>query len=320
MDDAINSGASVAPETGVLPDVPVEDSSQSSVADEKAKTSFDYRAIISSPAFVPALAVLIGFVAVFWHMLFGLPNLWLGDDGYYSHGFLVPIITGYVIYRWWPKLKLIQAKPAYLLVVPLLAVLWVAKASTVNEVESLTSICMVATLILSVGFIAGWRLMFATCLPLMYLAFALPIWNMAITVYTNPLQVYSTKVAYKMLELAQFHPIRGGEGGNVIYLENFTLDVGVPCSGLKLVLALAAFTAFFMFIGNLKWWSNVIMAVLVLPLALFINGLRIMMIGVVGDNYGSEAGHKFHDYSGYIALIVCFFILFRIARLLGWKD
>jgi len=44
------------------------------------------------------------------------------------------------------------------------------------------------------------------------------------------------------------------------------------------------------------------------------------LIGMVGDTWGDAAGHAFHDYSGYIALVVCFVILFKIARALGWKD
>jgi exosortase/archaeosortase family protein len=66
--------------------------------------------------------------------------------------------------------------------------------------------------------------------------------------------------------------------------------------------------------------ANLIFAASILPLALFINGLRIALIGVVGNAWGPEAGAQFHDYSGYITLILCFFILFKGARLLGWKD
>jgi exosortase/archaeosortase family protein len=98
------------------------------------------------------------------------------------------------------------------------------------------------------------------------------------------------------------------------------LDVGVPCSGLKLLLALSAFSVFFVLIANLKWWANAFMLAFVLPLALFINGLRIALIGVVGDTMGSDAGHQFHDYSGYITLLLCFVIVFKLARILGWKD
>jgi exosortase/archaeosortase family protein len=120
------------------------------------------------------------------------------------------------------------------------------------------------------------------------------------------------------LQVLNFNPLK--VDSTTIYLDRFTLDVGVACSGLKLLIAVTAFTLFFMMIGGLKWWGNAIMVLAVLPLCLFINGLRIALIGVVGDTYGADAGHQFHDYSGYLTLIVCFFILFSLMRSLGWKD
>jgi exosortase/archaeosortase family protein len=120
-----------------------------------------------------------------------------------------------------------------------------------------------------------------------------------------------------MLSLANFRPF---QDGTIIHLNHFNLDVGIPCSGLKLIVALSAFTAFFMMLGRLRPWANIVMAALVLPLALFFNGLRITMIGMVGETWGDAAGHAFHDYSGYLMLVVCFLTYFRLARVLGWKD
>lgn len=267
---------------------------------------------------MPSVLLAVALLAAFWPFVNRLPGIWFGDDGYLSHGILVPFISGYVIYRWWPSLSKTKVNPSYVALVPFLAVLWVTRAAIVNQVDQLTSLCMVFAILFGVAFIAGWKWMLRVTLPTLYLAFAFPIWNMAITYYTNPLQTASTKVAIKMLEVTGFHPFPQGD---TIYLNNFNLLVGVPCSGLKLVLALYAFTIFFAMVAKLKLWANfVLIAVIPLPLALFINGLRIMMIGVVGNQWGNDAGHKFHDYSGYIALVICFVILFKFARWLGWKD
>lgn len=273
---------------------------------------------VRSKAFVPGVAVLATIVFAFWTLLQGLPDLWFGADGYYSHGVLVPLISGYIVYKWWPKLKDIPVRPGWIAIVPMLAVLVLVRAAVLTEIQQMVSIGLLAALLLGAWMVAGWRWMLALAFPILYLTFALPLWTGAIDNYTNPLQLVSTEVSYAILQATGFEPFR--QGGTIINLNNFVLDVGVPCSGLKLVLAVTAFTVFFMLIGNLKWWANLAMATLVLPLCLFINGLRIALIGVVGEMYGDDAGHKFHDYSGYITLIICFFILFKIARWLGWKD
>lgn len=287
-------------------------------AEEPKPAGIDWGAILTSNAFRMGLVLVAGITLLFWPLFKFLPGLWLSEDGYYSHGFLIPFISGYIIYKWWPKLKNIPVRPSWLALIPLAGVLWISTIAVRTSIDAIMSLSLLAMLMLGIAFTAGWRWMLALALPTLYLAFALPLWTMAINTYTNPLQVVSTKVAFFMLQIAGFEPLR--DASTVIHLSNFTLDVGVPCSGLKLVLALTAFTFFFVLIANLKWWGNVIMVAFILPLAMFINGLRIMLIGVVGDMYGADAGHKFHDYSGYITLIVCFFIIFKLARLLGWKD
>jgi hypothetical protein len=44
------------------------------------------------------------------------------------------------------------------------------------------------------------------------------------------------------------------------------------------------------------------------------------MIGMVGNEYGEKAGHDFHDYSGYIALALCFYLLYLITKGLEFKK
>jgi exosortase/archaeosortase family protein len=51
-----------------------------------------------------------------------------------------------------------------------------------------------------------------------------------------------------------------------------------------------------------------------------INGLRIALIGMVGECISSEAAHVFHDYSGIITLVLGFAVLFSIAKALGCRK
>ncbi len=287
-----------------------------------AKTSrfpaIDFDSIRKSPAFIPGLVALGVLFLAFWELFRKLPDMWFAGDGYYSHGALVPFITGYVIYRWWPRLKDIPVRPFVGAIIPVLLTGWLLFAGVRIEQVQILSVSFVLMLLAGIWFVAGGRWLFALMGPTVYLLFGLPIWSHVIDTYTNPLQQISTDVSYALLQLTGFTPYK--YDSTTIHLSNFTLDVGVPCSGLKLVIAVSAFTVFFMMIGRLKWWGNLMMAISVLPLCLFINGLRITLIGVVGNMYGSEAGHQFHDYSGYITLLVCFFLLFKLARLLGWED
>lgn len=279
---------------------------------------FDAQAIIKSPAFIPGLAIFGALCLAFFSLFSRLPHLWFEGDGYYSHGALIPFMSGYVVYKNWDKIKDVPAKGSWFGIPVLLVTGWVLFAGVRIEQIQIQSFALVITLLGGTLLIGGWRWLRILALPMFLLLFALPIWSNIIDTYTNPLQQISTDVSYGLLKAFQFDPLK--VDATTIHLPAFTLDVGVPCSGLKLLIAVSAFTTFFIMIGGLKWWGNMIMLIAIMPLCLFINGLRIALIGVVGNQYGAEAGHQFHDYSGYITLLICFFLLFKLMRLLGWED
>ncbi|MBL8087776.1 MAG: exosortase/archaeosortase family protein [Chthonomonas sp.] len=278
----------------------------------------DWIKVRNSPAFVPGLIVLASIIFGFFALLQKLPDMWFDDEGYYSHGVLVPFIAGYIVYKWWPKLSTIPVRPFYPAIAIVLGALFVYQRAYVAGIDQFMSAAFVLALLGGAWFTLGFKWTLYLAVPILYLAFMLPVWTGAIDSYTNPLQLLSTKIAYGMLDIGGFRPFQ--DSPTIIYLNRFTLDVGVPCSGFKLVLAVSCFMIFFVCIARLNIWANMIMFVSVLPLCLFINGLRIALIGVVGDEFGQDAGHKFHDYSGYLTLLICFFVLFKLARILGWKD
>lgn len=304
-----------------MTDLPVEPATLETAAPAE---KFDWAAfakrVMESPAFWPGVALFIGFVLLYFRLITNLWSLWMEGDGYYSHGILVPPICGYVVWKQWPRIKTIPVKPALIAAIPLVALSWAAYRASTVEISLIMAFCFICSLMFAAAFIAGWRWMLALTPAILYSSFAMPFWTSAIDAYTNPLQKYSTKVAFQLLRLTSHDPYMSKTDDTTILLNHFTLNVAVPCSGLKLVLALSAFVVFFVLVARLKPWANIILLASILPMALFFNGLRIALIGIVGDAYGMKAGLSFHDSSGYITLVVCFFTLFKFARALGWKD
>ena len=276
------------------------------------------KAVVASPAFLPGLVVAAGLAACFWPLWPRLIDLWNSEDGYYSHGPIVPLISVFIIYKWWPRIKDTPVKFGIAGIPILLALLFVMYPANASKIEGLMALGLMAIVAVSVWIVAGWSWMWKLAAPIAYLAFGLPLWTTIINNTTNPLQQISTSVAYQLLKLSGFYVYQSDP--TVIYMNSFVLNVEVACSGLKLLLALTAFTVFFVLIARLKMWANVVAIALIPVFALLVNGLRIALIGVVGETWGSDAGMKFHDYSGYITLIVCFVVLFKIFRLMGWKD
>jgi len=153
--------------------------------------------------------------------------------------------------------------------------------------------------------------------PVLFLGFMMPLPSTIFDEISQPAQEWSTIIADVMLKTIGYETHRVG---NVIYIPGgFDLDVGVPCSGFKMLVSMATFAFFFAYYIGVQLWRQVLLVVLALPLALLINGLRIALIGMVGTKFGEEAGYTFHDWSGYLVLVVAFAVLFQLGRWLGWQ-
>ena len=265
----------------------------------------------------PPAAVAAGLVLIFWPLFVHLYGLWFGDDTYYAHGVIVPICAGLIVWDRWDRIAAIQTNGSNWALIPLAVTLYVSWIATRTDMRFFQSILLILAIAFALAFILGWRMLGKLFIPLGYLGFGLPILDRFALDYTQPVQRMSTDLSYQLLKLTAQDPYRADP--STIMLGNFTLDVGVPCSGIKLLLAVAAIATFFVLIARLRWWANVILVASILPIALLVNALRISMIGIVGNYWGDTAGHQFHDYSGYIGLAVCFGILYGLTKGLGWK-
>lgn len=270
------------------------------------------------PFLIPLVLFFVALFAMFWPMIETLPHFWFADDGYYSHGILVPLIAGYIVYRNWDRYKVRPANPSWFALLLLPMVLMMTWAADLTRTNSFWTAGLIMFLYMGAWFVLGWPWLKNLFMPIGYLVFGLPFASHIIQSYTINLQVLSTEAAYHFLRIVGLNPFQ--ESSTVIHLDNFVLDVAVPCSGLKLLVAMTAFSVLFILVARLRWWGNLMMLAIILPLSVLINGLRVGLIGIVGNQWGPDAGVAFHDYSGYITLIICFFLLFKFARILGWKD
>ncbi len=335
--------------------------------------------------------LLVGIIATLllgWTFLRTLPETWFHEEGYYSHGILVPFMALAIIYM---RRDQISKEPlgsswfGAVVVFMGLAALIVGRRL---DNASMQSAGFIACLIGGSFFAFGKQIARHLFGPLMFLVFMVPVLGYLIDATTNPLQLISTNIANKMLNIVGYNTFIAPAYPTLVQMDNYSLNVGGPCSGFKLILSLTAFTVFFVMFCNLGRFKSTILALFsafvgiaaafvlrnkvnnetilflmwlatmtgtysllayltktswadsrgsfliffVNPiLALFINGLRIMLIGVVGENsgssmiswmykYGDDPGMVFHDWSGYITLVICFIVLNYITKFVEGKK
>lgn len=278
---------------------------------------FDWRSVVSNPLFKPLVVVTMAMFLAFlplWRVSF---DGWVEPDSLYSHGPLIPILAAYILWIRWPKLKTIPAKPFYWAILVLIPTMYLTYIAARTEMKQTESILFLVAAAAGVWFVAGGRWALAVAPIIAFMSFCFPLWTSIVDHYTLQMQHLSADMAVTILQLCQLHPIRTDP--TTVYLDHFTLSVAAACSGAKLTLALAAFTAFFMLTRTAKVWANIFLAAILVPFCLLVNGIRIAMVGIVGDSFGDQVGRQFHDYGGYIALVICFLLLSWITKALGYK-
>jgi exosortase len=252
-----------------------------------------------------------------WPMLSWWYWEYVRPESYYAHAPLIPLMAAFMLWTRRHQLKQVEKKsffPALIILLPALALLVI---SIKGEMRAVQSAAFLLTLWSGILFALGKSFFKAAWFPLLFLALMAPLPAPLLNDSTLHLQMWSTSLASRILDLVGFGNTRYG---NIIHIDNYTMNVDVPCSGFKTLLALMTFNAFLAAMLNGSIYRRLLLFFICAPLALLINGVRIALIGVVGECIGGQTAHVFHDYSGIITLTLGFTLLFSIARTLGCRK
>ncbi len=255
-------------------------------------------------------------VALAWPMLVWWNWEYTRPESYYGHAFFVPFLTGVMLWHKRDVLKAVPRKtsvPALFVCVFCLGLLLLAVKT---QLEAIMSSAFLGAIVSAIWFVQGTRWVKAAAFPLAFLWVMAPLPGPVLNDLTLHMQSWSTVGAAKILQVLHLSPV---QIGNVIHLENYELNVDVPCSGFKLLLRLLTFSAAFAFLSETTRIRQIAIFAFSLPLSLFINALRIALIGLVGEAMGASAAHTFHDWSGLITTVLCMTLLLGFARILGCR-
>ncbi len=273
--------------------------------------------VVRNPLTWIGAAVLIAVSAAYYRVFDYWQYYWFRPDGYYSHGVLVPFLALYMVWMRREEIRQTPLNPS-LWGLPLVAVaLGLRLLGHLTQSSTIASLSFLLLLYGAVAMLAGWKHVRLVWFPILFLGFMMPLPATIFDEISQPAQEWSTIIANGLLKTIGYETRRIG---NIILIPGgFDLDVGVPCSGFKMLVSMATFAFFFAYYIGVSLWRQALLVILALPLALVINGLRIALIGIVGTKYGEQAGYTFHDWSGYLVLVVAFAVLFQLGRWLGWQ-
>jgi len=231
---------------------------------------------------------------------------WNNPD--YGHGFLVPVFAGYVLWREREKWLNTEIKPNNLGLLVMLGAVVILLGGSLGAELFTTRVSLLILLAGMILFLAGWKMLRAVSLPLAFLILMIPLPVLIYNQITFPLQLLASRFATFWLELVQVPVLREG---NVLILPNYSLEVVEACSGIRSLMTLLTLAIAYGYLVERRRWVRYALAVLMVPIAIVSNAIRIMGTGVLTFHFGPKAAEGFfHEFSGWIIFLAALVLMF----------
>ena len=262
---------------------------------------------------------------------------WWNDENY-SHGLLIPIIIGYILWTQREKLARMPVNSSVLwggaAILCALFALWAGVAGAELYTQRLSLILLLAGITV---YFWGFRLLQMLLVPLALLFLAMPIPAIVFNKIAFPLQLFASRCAVYSMSMLGIPVLRQGNIIELKPLNSFDtkkLEVVEACSGIRSLMTLLTLAVVFAYFthtpddpdkprtrfGWLKsywFWRAVILVGSAVPIAILTNAFRVSGTGVLAHYYGTAvADGFFHSFSGWAIYIVAFILLFGIGIIL----
>ena len=262
---------------------------------------------------LPSLAIAGLLVYLFRANLGWLFQTWRLDE-YYTHGFLIPLISGYIIYRQAGSLAALPKTGHVWSIVVLVPTICLHFAATYLDVNFAISFALIGWLIGLTWLLWGWPVLTRLLFPLAFLGFMVPLGKLLIDQVSQPMQVLGAKMAGISAQMLGM-PIR--IEGVSLETPDYTFEVAEACSGLKSAIAMLALGALLAYLVKAPTWKRLVIFASSLPVAILANAIRIWLTVMLGTALGHEAAEGFfHTASGMIVFVLAFLGLFGVTVLL----
>jgi exosortase len=234
-------------------------------------------------------------------MLAVFADKWLNDPQY-SHGFLVPIFSAYLLRRAWRSAP-VRMNPMPVLgcglLVLVLGMRLIAGSLLFHQLDAASLLVALAALSVAAG---GWPLLKRTGPAIAFLVLMIPLPDELERNVGQPLKVAATACSTFLLQTLGQPAIRDG---NLILIDEVRLGVVDACSGLKMMVTFAAFSAGAVLLMQRSRFEKLMVLCGIIPIAIASNVLRITATGFSYIWFTNKDTVDFlHDFHGWMMMPV----------------
>jgi len=285
----MNVSQSIAPEQSI------------SIKDNPIKSLLTWKVL-----FLSGLTIL-----VYFDVMSRLIHQWSNDPNF-SHGFIVPLFSAFVVWTQRQELVALPVKPSswgFAVIVVSLVMVIVGSLGAELFVARVSLVLLLGGMVI---FLLGWQHFRAILFPWLFLFFMVPIPAIIFAQLTLPLQTLAARLATAALQTVGIPVLREG---NVIALPAMPLEVAEACSGIRSLLSLGTLAIIYGYFLEEKLLPRVLIALASIPIAVMANGFRIFGTGVLVQYWDADkALGFFHEFSGWLVFVVSMFLLFLIHK------
>ncbi len=261
---------------------------------------------------------LLAFGFLYWSTIFEMISDWYNDENY-SHGFLIPFISGYFFWQRKELVKSVLLSPSTSGLFILISGMVIYFIGYLSGEQFTMRASMLLVLAGAIVFTCGIEFFKAVAFPFCYLLFMIPLPYILYDSVAFPLKLLVSKVSVDFLSWIGVLVIREG---NIIYLADTTLEVADACSGIRSIISLLALSTAIAYLTQKGWIKKLVLIGMAVPIAVFVNAVRVVGTGILAEKYGAEVAKGFfHEFAGLLMfgiaislLIILSVILVRIGN------
>lgn len=235
------------------------------------------------------------------------------DD--WGHAFVVPIIAGAMIWTQRERLRDIKVAAFWPGLLPLalgvMCYFYFIVGVANHMLQGLAMILCLSGIVLLVMGRDVFRLAF---LPLLYLVFGITVSEQVMIKVTFQLQLLATQGAWLLLKVISLpgNWFMVDANGNLLEIfykgRTIPLNVAEACSGMRMVIAFIALAGAIAVFGVRHWWQRIAVLLLAVPVALFMNIIRVAVLGLLSIGDVNLAAGNIHMLIGTLLLIPGMFL------------
>jgi exosortase len=261
------------------------------------------------------LAVILAVVlAMYWKVFLRLSGIWSSDPDY-SHGYLVPLFSGFLLYRtrsqWLPLIATPKSKWSIAVAAGLIVIALAMRAGGILSQSLILEGASFAVILAGVlCFLGGWQMAVIALAALTFLLFMLPIPAGINEFLRGELQKYATLGSVFTLQTLGIPAINFG---NIIRLPNAEVGVAEACSGLRILASLGAMAFAVCVLMEPRWLNRILIFAAVIPIALLVNIARVVATSI-GHEYWPTYAERIHDIAGWVMIGLAVLLLVAVKR------